>query len=108
MEEIDKITKIIVESINPDKIVLFGSRARGDFREDSDYDLLVFSEKSNRNREISKVLYRKIASAKDIKASVDILVVDKNTYTKHKSTNGLIYKQIDEYGVKIWEQQMNG
>ncbi len=31
----------IVRSFAPVKIVLFGSRARGDAREDSDYDLLV-------------------------------------------------------------------
>ena len=35
--DVKKITK-------PKKIILFGSRARGDFLEDSDYDILIVSE----------------------------------------------------------------
>lgn len=31
----------IVERFDPDEVILFGSRARGDAREDSDYDLLI-------------------------------------------------------------------
>lgn len=31
----------IVERFDPDKILLFGSRARGDARQDSEYDLLI-------------------------------------------------------------------
>ena len=31
----------IVAKFHPDRVMLFGSRARGDMREDSDYDLLV-------------------------------------------------------------------
>jgi HEPN domain-containing protein/predicted nucleotidyltransferase len=35
------ITKTLVDGFHPSRIVLFGSRARGDWREESDYDLLV-------------------------------------------------------------------
>lgn len=41
---LDEVVRRIVEAGNPEKIVLFGSRARGDFREDSDIDLLVVEE----------------------------------------------------------------
>lgn len=34
----------IVAAADPEKIVLFGSRARGDFRPESDIDLLVIQE----------------------------------------------------------------
>jgi predicted nucleotidyltransferase len=33
----------IAERLHPQKIVLFGSRARGDQQEDSDYDLLIIA-----------------------------------------------------------------
>ena len=35
------ITQTVVERFAPERVVLFGSRARGDHRADSDYDLLV-------------------------------------------------------------------
>lgn len=38
---LDQITRPIIERFGPQRIVLFGSRARGDARPDSDYDLMV-------------------------------------------------------------------
>jgi HEPN domain-containing protein/predicted nucleotidyltransferase len=38
---LDAITQALVESVQPQRIILFGSRARGDARTDSDYDLVV-------------------------------------------------------------------
>lgn len=38
---LDEIVRRIVAVADPDKVILFGSRARGDAREDSDYDVLV-------------------------------------------------------------------
>jgi uncharacterized protein len=37
-------TRVIVDRFAPDKVILFGSRARGDARADSDYDLLIIAE----------------------------------------------------------------
>jgi len=36
-----EIVRRLVEAIDPDKIILFGSRARGDFHGQSDLDLLI-------------------------------------------------------------------
>lgn len=38
---LERITRTIVEQFRPQRIVLFGSRARGDARPDSDYDVVV-------------------------------------------------------------------
>jgi predicted nucleotidyltransferase len=40
-EAIQKLITIIVTKIDPDKIILFGSRATDFFHKDSDYDLCV-------------------------------------------------------------------
>lgn len=41
---IDLIVRRIVESLSPQRVVLFGSRARGSSRPDSDVDLLIVME----------------------------------------------------------------
>jgi len=41
---LDEIVARIVEAVDPDKIILFGSRARGDGSEHSDYDILIVSD----------------------------------------------------------------
>ena len=50
--DIKKMADIIVERFQPEKIILFGSYARGQATEDSDVDLLVIkeTEKSFYNR----------------------------------------------------------
>src|SRR6266566_7047476 len=39
-----EIVRRLVEAVDPDRIVLFGSRARGDARPDSDLDLLIVKD----------------------------------------------------------------
>jgi len=59
----------ILATGNPQKIILFGSRARGDARPDSDYDLLLI-ELSDQPRYRRAARYRRalagLAAAKDI------------------------------------------
>ena len=36
---LDQMVQAIVDEVDPEQVILFGSRARGDNREDSDVDL---------------------------------------------------------------------
>jgi predicted nucleotidyltransferase len=40
-DQIKQIIEIIINDYKPDKVILFGSRARGDDRPDSDIDILA-------------------------------------------------------------------
>ena len=41
---LEEIVRRLVEAVDPDRIILFGSRARGDARPDSDIDLLIVKD----------------------------------------------------------------
>ena len=63
--EISKITEQIIEKYKPDKIILFGSAARGNFGPDSDADFLIIKKDTplygaDRIRELSRMLDRNI------------------------------------------------
>lgn len=45
-EKLTQLVQKIVMTVNPERIVLFGSRARGDYRPDSDLDLLIIQKSS--------------------------------------------------------------
>lgn len=44
--ELAEVVRRLVETLQPERIYLFGSRARGEASEDSDYDLLVVVSES--------------------------------------------------------------
>ena len=56
-----EITRRIVEVVKPERIVLFGSRARGDAREDSDFDLLVIAPSDEAQWKRTLPIYRALA-----------------------------------------------
>lgn len=46
-EALDGVVERIVKAVAPASVYLFGSRARGDHRPDSDFDLLVVTQESD-------------------------------------------------------------
>ncbi len=72
---LDRMVQAIVDEVDPEQIILFGSRARGDQREDSDIDLIVveaepFGPERSRHREMVR-LYHAITGSG---VSTDLLV----------------------------------
>ena len=62
---LDRMVQAIVDEVHPERIILFGSRARGDERENSDIDLIVleadpFGSERNRRKETVR-LYHALA-----------------------------------------------
>ena len=60
-----QMARVIVQEVGPERIILFGSHARGDARADSDIDLLVieregFGRQRSRRREAA-LLWRALA-----------------------------------------------
>ncbi len=82
-------------------ILLFGSRARNDFAEDSDYDFLIITENElsiTKKREF-KAKIRRILAQQKIPA--DILIQSKQEIEIKKNITGHIVKQALKEGVKI-------
>lgn len=97
---------VIRQTCAPEKIILFGSRARGDYKEDSDFDLLVVVKESSlarpkRSREIRKALFS------DAKHEKDILVYTVDEINKWKDVfNSFVYNVLSE-GKTIYERSKN-
>ncbi len=69
------------QGIEIDKIILFGSRARGDYREDSDWDILVVTkrklDKDKKFHFIVKVHWELVVT---FESPFDILVCDRQLF----------------------------
>jgi len=60
-EMLEQITRRIVEGFHPQRLILFGSRARGDERRDSDVDLLIVAPSAEPRWRRAVPVYRALA-----------------------------------------------
>lgn len=74
-ELVPRIVRSIVEAVDPEQVILFGSRARGDFRQDSDVDLVVIeAEPFGADRSRHQEMVRLLAVVSEFDVEVDVLV----------------------------------
>ncbi len=100
-QNIEKITSVIRSIVEPEKVVLFGSRARGQFADDSDYDVCIVLKENQSQKDVAKHINRAIYRS-DVSKPVDVIVVDSDKFRKHAQTVGYIYKDIYQNGITIY------
>jgi predicted nucleotidyltransferase len=98
-EKIEAMVRRIVERFDPEKIILFGSHARGTAGPDSDVDLLVVMpvEGSKRNKaiEIRVALH-------DIRVPKDIIVTTPEEFAWRKEVVGTIERPAAREGQVLY------
>ena len=98
---LDKIVRRVVEVADPERVILFGSRARGEERFDSDYDLLVIKPGVKHRRALAQRIYRSLAG---VGASIDVLVETPEHLESCKSMPGMLYAEALK-GRTVYERQ---
>ena len=93
-EEIAEMARRIVERFHPDKIILFGSHARGTAGPDSDVDLLVVMPVSGSKRSMRVAI--RVALA-DIGLAKDVIVATPEEVALYRDQVGtIIYPALRE------------
>ena len=77
--------RVLVEGARPTKVILFGSYATGDAREDSDVDLLVVERKLVNKRDEMVRLRRLL---RPFRIPVDVLVVSEEEFNDWSHLSG--------------------
>lgn len=95
-----KMAELLRDAARPAKIILFGSHARGDARDDSDIDVMVVEENvADRQAEMVRLL--RVLSP--LRIPVDLLVVGKDLFNYWSETPGNIYFHVAEEGKVLYE-----
>ncbi len=97
--KIKEMVRRIVERFGPDKVILFGSHARGTAGPDSDVDLLVVMQVTGSKR--AKQVEVRLA-LHDIRISKDIIVVTPEEFEKHRSIVGTIVQPAVKEGKVLY------
>ena len=101
-DEIRTIAERIQKIVNPQKIYLFGSFARNEEKDDSDYDFyLVMSDSVTDRLSVSQEAYRSLRGLK--RRSVDIVVGSVSGFEERK-TRKTLENIVDREGVVLYEK----
>ncbi len=96
-----EILRRVVAAIDPDRVILFGSRARDGARGDSDFDLLAVKAAATRTLLLEQAAYSALLG---IAASVDILVETPERLEQMRNTPGLVFGEALRDGVTVYER----
>lgn len=98
--KIMRAVRLLVNQFHPEKIILFGSRARGDARPDSDADLLVVTKlRGSRHRLATKMR----VCVSGIGISKDIVLVTPREFRLYKNVPGTIVYPALREGKVLYE-----
>ena len=98
-ETLDEIVGRIVEVAEPEKIILFGSAARGETSRHSDVDLLVIKDCASR-RGLGALIRRSLYG---VRAAVDVVVVTPDDVERYKDSHALVIKPALREGKVVYE-----
>ena len=96
-----EIIKRIVNGVDPDKIIFFGSRAREKNQEFSDYDICILKKDITNKRKLAQQIYQKLFG---VGASVDVIVETPEIFDELKDKWFLVYGEIAKTGSVMYEK----
>jgi len=104
-EVLNNIVDDIVRRVNPTKVILFGSTARGETNKDSDLDLLIIEkEKFNKDRSRRKELKSIRQLLMKYKIPKDILLYDEEEVEYWKDSSNHIISRCLKEGKTLYER----
>jgi len=98
-DELAELTRRILMVVQPRRVLLFGSAARGTMREDSDLDVLVVVDEGVPRRQTAQAIYRNLIG---FSRSVDIVVAWEDDLVAHGRRLGLVFQPALREGQVIY------
>jgi len=98
-QTIDELVRRIVEAVQPRRVVLFGSAARGEMGPNSDLDVLVIMPDGTHRRKTAQEIYRRMWGFGFAK---DIVVVTESDVREYGMNPYMIIKNALEEGRELY------
>jgi len=98
---VSEVVRRLAERFRPERIILFGSHARGTGTPDSDIDLLVVARVKGSRRKLATEMDRALIG---VDAPVDLIVVTPAEVKRHKNQVGTVIRPALREGKVVYEK----
>lgn len=95
--------ELVKRDITVLRIILFGSRARGDYKNDSDWDILVVVDKEPTFNEIKKIIGAIQWRLAEYKIPNDLIIRSEKHFLRAKKCVGNISHYAENEGIALHE-----
>jgi predicted nucleotidyltransferase len=96
---LEELVRRIAESVQPLRIVLFGSAARGDMAAGSDLDVLVVMPDGVHRRRTTQAIYRSLSG---LGVAKDVVVVTESDVRQHGENPSLVLYPALQHGKELY------
>lgn len=104
-DRLRRMVDTIVDEVEPDQIVLFGSQARGDATDASDVDLLIIvGESFQHGRDRMEMMTQLWRALSDVRGPKDLLVYSRDDVEKWKHTSNHVIARAFREGEVLYER----
>lgn len=100
-ELMDDVVRRVVEVADPDRIILFGSAARGQWHDRSDLDLLVVKDGEYDYHRLVSALYRSLAR---VEREIDLVLVTSSEAERYRESPCLVIHPALKEGKVVYER----
>ena len=100
-EILDEVTRRLVDGFHPERIILFGSQARGTADDRSDADFLVITELTARRRVLMLEMDRAL---RGLGLARDIVVLTPEEFERDREIPGTIARPASKEGKVLYER----
>ncbi len=98
--ELKESVKISIKSIDPKaRIILFGSRARGDSKKSSDWDFLILTSKQVNSNYKKQILNKLLDTELEAEEVINSLIFSIDKWRNYKITP--LYQNISKEGIEL-------
>lgn len=97
--DLEEVVRRIVEVAQPERIILFGSAARGEMSPHSDLDILVVKSGADH----WSLLGRIRRALRGVNAAVDLVVATPENIERYKDSHSLVYKPALREGLMVYD-----
>jgi predicted nucleotidyltransferase len=99
--DIQRVVDLVVETVRPERVVLFGSAARGEAQDGSDVDMMVVVADGSNELAIAKQLYLELGRRR-VGVGVDFVVTTSTRFERQKARFWSVFHDVARDGRELY------